>query len=299
MTKIQKKHNSCVRVLEFLKLLTQEDINLNNIYENNEEKFNNIEAPETFLKYINTLYISGLMVKKVGKKYSLCNSISTINFSEEEFELLLRVYENFNNCCLDCEREELELFFTNVFKFLPLDEKNLFLKKITKIKTTNHQNSLTKKAQEYQNFIDSKQKLKITYNDDIIDVEPKSVEIENQHIYLNVYCTQNANIMKLLTDNIKNIKILPTRTKSLSVTETVVFEVYNRLSYNYRLRECEHVQAFFENKKVIVNCGEDRKLLLKRLLKYGENCKVLLPKTFRYEYLNSLSAIANKLKGAL
>lgn len=36
MTKIQKKHNSCVRVLEFLKLLTQEDINLNNIYENNE-----------------------------------------------------------------------------------------------------------------------------------------------------------------------------------------------------------------------------------------------------------------------
>lgn len=239
------------------------------------------------------------MVKKVGKKYSLCNSISTINFSEEEFELLLRVYENFNNCCLDCEREELELFFTNVFKFLPLDEKNLFLKKITKIKTTNHQNSLTKKAQEYQNFIDSKQKLKITYNDDIIDVEPKSVEIENQHIYLNVYCTQNANIMKLLTDNIKNIKILPTRTKSLSVTETVVFEVYNRLSYNYRLRECEHVQAFFENKKVIVNCGEDRKLLLKRLLKYGENCKVLLPKTFRYEYLNSLSAIANKLKGAL
>ena len=103
--------------------------------------------------------------------------------------------------------------------------------------------------------------------------------------------------MKILTDNLQKIEILPVKVKSSGITETVVFEVYDGLAFNYRLRDCERIQTFSDNKKVIINCGEDRKQLIRRLLKYGENCKVLLPKTFQAEFLKSLTVIADKLNG--
>lgn len=297
MINAQKRHNSCVRVLEFLKLLTQNDVCLNNIYENSQEKFKNIEATETFLKYINTLYISGLKVEKVGKKYSLCNALSTINFSQNEFDLLFQIYKNFNNCCISSDKEDFDLFFTDMFKFLYQEDKAVFLKKIENLKMNSQQEVLAQKTQYYQNLVLLKQKLKIIYNNESFIAEPRDIEIENENIYLIVYKPQDANIMKILTDNIRNIEVLPAKIKSFGITETVVFEVYDRLAVNYRLRDCERIQTFSENKKVIINCGEDRKHLIRRLLKYGENCKVLLPKTFKAEFLKSLTNIANKLNG--
>ncbi|MGN0013969.1 MAG: hypothetical protein ACI37T_00965 [Candidatus Gastranaerophilaceae bacterium] len=293
----QKRHNSCVRVLEFLKLLTQDDICLNNIYEKSQEKFKNIEATETFLKYINTLYISGLKVKKVGKKYSLCNSISTVSFSRHEFDLLLQIYNNFNNCCISSDKEDFDLFFTNIFKFLHLEDKAVFLKKITNSRMNTKQKIFAQKTQYYQKLVSLKQELKIKYNNETFIVEPKDIKIENENIYLIVYKPQDASIMKILTDNLQKIEILPVKVKSSGITETVVFEVYDRLAFNYRLRDCERIQTFSDNKKVIINCGEDRKQLIRRLLKYGENCKVLLPKTFQAEFLKSLTVIADKLNG--
>lgn len=297
MINTQKRHNSCVRVLEFLKLLTQNDVCLNNIYENSQEKFKNIEATETFLKYINTLYISGLKVKKVGKNYSLCNAITTVSFSKQEFDLLLKIYNDFNNCCISCDKDDFDLFFTNIFKFLHLEDKAVFLKKIANSRMDTCQKVFAQKTQYYQNLISLKQKLKITYNDETFIAEPHELSIENGTIYLIVYKPQDAGIIKILTDNIQNLEILPVKIKSSGITETVVFEVYDRLAFNYRLRDCERIQTFSDNKKVIVNRGEDRKQLIRRLLKYGENCKVLLPKTFKAEFLKSLTVIADKLNG--
>lgn len=297
MINAQKRHNSCVRVLEFLKLLTQNDVCLNNIYENSQGKFKNIEATETFLKYINTLYISGLKVEKSGKKYSLSNALAAINFSQQEFDLFFQIYKNFNNCCISSDKKDFDSFFTNIFKFLHEEDKTFFLKKIENLRMDSHQKILAQKTQDYQNLISLKQKLKIIYNNETFIAEPRDIEIENENIYLIVYKPQDANIMKVLTNNIRSIEVLPAKVKSFGITETVVFEVYDRLAVNYRLRDCERIQTFSENKKVIVNCGEDRKDLIRRLLKYGENCKVLLPKTFQAEFLKSLTNIADKLNG--
>ena len=58
MTYRAKHHDSCVRVLAFLKLLTKEDIDIKEL--EYDKKFKDIEAPETFLKYISTgLLFSG------------------------------------------------------------------------------------------------------------------------------------------------------------------------------------------------------------------------------------------------
>ena len=79
-----KQHNSCVRVLEFLKLLFGEDIDIKDINRTNSREFGDIEATETFLKYIYTLEASGLEIEKIDEKYSLCSYFSQIDLNERE-----------------------------------------------------------------------------------------------------------------------------------------------------------------------------------------------------------------------
>ena len=91
-------------------------------------------------------------------------------------------------------------------------------------------------------------------------------------------------MMRFLTDDIEMIEVLPLKVNNITITNSVVFEVYGGLVGNYRLRDCEKVQSFSDSVKVIVNSGEDKDLLLKRLMKYGENCKIISPKSFQMEF---------------
>lgn len=295
MYKYNKKHNSCVRVLEFLKLLIQSDIAINDIYKTDKEDFKDIESYETYLKYITTLDFSGIKTEKKGKKYSLCNSVFTVEFSEREILLLLKIYEAFKNCCLEKQREDIEQLFKNIQKFMP--KNTVFNEQFQHLKNIELQNTLSQKAQTYQDYAELHQKLKIIYNGEAMIVEPQNTEIENGIVYFNIYNPDKSNVMKLVADNIEKIEILPARTKGQNFSQTVVFEVYDRLAINYRLRECEYVESFTENSKIIVNSGEDKDLLIKRLLKYGENCQVLKPTSFRKDFIETLKRISAKLNG--
>lgn len=297
MTNNNRKHNSCIRVLEFLKLLTINDVALNELHDIDKTTFKDIEAPETFLKYITTIDFAGLRIKKIGKKYSLCDAISKPYFSKREIELLTAIYDYFDECCVESYRPELIYFYENIKKFLPNEFRTMFDEKINK---TSHKNSekITEKAQYYQNIVDFEQKLKITIKGKESVVEPRKIEISKGKIYIYAFCPQKSTILKIMTDKIEKLEILPEKNKTGNFSETVVFEVYNRLATNYRLRECEHLQNFSDEKKVIVNCGEDKDTLVKRLLKYGENCKVIAPKNFITDYLTTLQKIKDKLNGA-
>lgn len=297
MSNNNRKHNSCIRVLEFLKLLTMNDVALNELHDIDKNTFKDIGAHETFLKYVSTIDFAGLRIKKIGKKYSLCDAISKPYFSKREIDLLLAIYDYFDECCVESYRAELIYFYENIKKFLPNEFKELFNEKINKGGYKKSQ-KLAEKAQYYQNIVDFEQKLKITMNGEEKVLEPRKIEINNGKIYLHAFCPQESVVLKIITDKIEKLEILPEKNKTGNFAETVVFEVYNRLAVNYRLRECEHIQSFSDDKKVIVNCGEDKNTLIKRLLKYGENCKVVAPKNFINDYLSALQKIKDKLNGA-
>ena len=290
-----KMHNAGVRVLNLLKLLVQNDISINNIMQNMRETFDDIEAPETILKYLATLEFSGFKIKKVNKKYSLCNSPTIINFSEDDFKLMEKMYRAFDNSCLSSEKQEFKAFFEFLKKSVNEKDKP----KITFSDNTQDElaeSKLSNKAQKYQEYVDLAQKLKLSYKGKIYTVEAKSVEIENGKTYLNVYCFVKMSIMKLLVDDIEKLEILPTKSNSMNITDSVVFEVYDNLAGNYRLRDYERIQSFSDNVKIIVNSGEDKELLLKRLMKYGENCKIISPKSFQNEFLHRLEKMKKKIQ---
>ncbi|MGN0004929.1 MAG: hypothetical protein ACI37Z_02975 [Candidatus Gastranaerophilaceae bacterium] len=276
-----KMHNAGVRVLTLLKLLIENDISIKDIMKNTRQNFDDIEAPETILKYLSTIEFSGFDIKKINKKYSLCNSPSRLDFSAEERHLLEIIYKSFKDYCLESERKDFDEIFAKLNKFVTpfLECKNLY---------DNEKDVLSQKAQYYQNYVDLAQKLKIKYLGFQYSVEAKSVEIENGKIYLNVYCFSKMSMMRFLTDDIEMIEVLPLKVNNITITNSVVFEVYGGLVGNYRLRDCEKVQSFSDSVKVIVNSGEDKDLLLKRLMKYGENCKIISPKSFQMDFIQKI-----------
>lgn len=285
-----KMHNAGVRVLTLLKLLVESDISIKDIMQNTRKNFDDIEAPETILKYLATLEFSGFKIKKINKKYSLCNSPVSFNLNEKELNLLTVICNAFKNSCLESERNDFDDFFIRLNKIVKQDFDYEFLQE-------KEETVLSQKAQTYQDYIDLAQKLKIKYQGIEYTVEAKSVEIENEKIYLNIYCFAKMSMMKFLTDEIENIEILPLKINNINITDSVVFEVYDRLIGNYKLRDCEKIQTFDEHKKVIVNSGEDKELLLKRLMKYGKNCKIISPKSFQTEFIEKIQRIKEKAAG--
>lgn len=295
MTYRAKHHDSCVRVLEFLKLLTKEDIDIKEL--EYDKKFKDIEAPETFLKYISTLEASEIDVRKIEKKYSLCKFLEEIELDDKEIDLIVTVRKAFDACCLEKERGFLDQFLSKLLKSLTLNSKQKLDLKLKSLKNSETNRKIAAIANDFQKYVDLAQKLKITYDGETSIVIPKGVEIYEDRVLLDVYNPKKAENYKFLTHNIEKIEILPIRVVPVNVTYSVVFEVYGRLIVNYRLRDGERVESFSDEKKVIINTGEDKKALIKRLMKYGENCKITSPKFLQQEMLDELEKVENKLKG--
>lgn len=295
MTYSAKHHNSCVRVLEFLKLLTKDDIDIKELDYGN--KFKDIEAPETFLKYISTLEASEIDVRKIGKKYSLCKFPEELELDDKEINLIVIICKAFSACCLQKQRIFLDNFLSKLQKSLAESSKQKLLSELKELNILTLNRKVAEIANYYQQYVDLAQKLKVTYEGETSIVIPKAVEVYEDRVLLVVYNPKKAENFKYLTQNIEKIEILPIRAVSVNMLTSVVFAVYGRLVVNYRLRDCERIQTFSDDQKVIINTGEDKKSLLKRLLKYGENCKIISPKFMQQEMLNELQKIENKLKG--
>lgn len=297
MQNIGKKHDSCVRVLEFLKLLIQKDVDIRDLNNYKDGSFwKNIEATETFLKYIATLDVSGFEVKKCEKKYSLCSFLKKLQLDDREINLLSEMYSVFDKSCVETQRKSLDGLITLISKSLDEPLKSKFLNQIDNVRKLKT-DDLSEESLKYQEYVDIGQKIKIKYKGEEITAEPKSVEIEKGKIYFVVYNSYIAENMRILTDDIEKIELLPIKSSTLNMMRTVVFEVYDRLAVNYRLRENERVQTCSDSRKVIISYGEDRRDLIRRLLKYGENCKIISPKPFQDEYLKELSLIEEKFQG--
>ena len=294
----KKTNDTSIRVLELLKYMIMNDVDLSDMKCDIPE-FTNV-MPETYLKYFATIDYAGLTVKKKDKKYTLCSFPKKINLSEDDLNIFRKMCFYFKYCCSEKETNSFIKFFRLISKSLKDDDRKIFdniLEKFTEESLV--KSEIQEKCRIYENYISSGQRLKITYKEQSLICEPKTIDILNGKIYLNVYDFKNGIYNKILTDLITSVEVMPTRATLSCMNETAVFTVYNRLVENYRLRENEFIQSFDENSKTIVVKNFDREELLKRLLKYGENCKITAPKNLRKDFLCLLYDIRQKIKDNL
>lgn len=307
MKQLNKKNDTGLRVLEILKILIKKPVSADELIKiiENRNNIENIYNKETLLKYFNTLELVGLKIRKrkEDSKYSLENLPVEINLTENEIKVLCliegyvrKLYQKRLEKTFDEFLENLERCFSKETTFIYNS-----IKTNNKMKTDIDFLNNASLIRQFEQYCIESQKLKIEYRNksdestEIFIVEPKYIEYEADRVYVLVYNPAIAQNQKLLLDNIKNITQLPQKTGANSTPNTVIFELKGRLAKSYKLKTDEKIINFSPECLIVSNFSEDKDILFKRLLKYGENCTILQPKSAQKEFLELVNKILMNL----
>ena len=302
-----KRNDTDLRVLEILKALISSSLSSNQllkIIESN-DCVENIYAKETLLKYFNTLELWGIKVAKEKKtgNYYLAKLPVEVNLTEKEVRTLCYVEyfvsrlgqnsfeERYNKICSEIQRcfsrESIELYKKIKQENLTIDVDNFYNREL---------------LADCEKYCIEGQKLKIAYmsrtrrETEIFYAEPKEVIYQDNTVYFMVYNPKTLQNQKLIIDNILRIEQLPQKAINFSLLNNIVFELKAPLSKSYRIKSGEKIINYGENSITVVNTSEDKDILLNRLLRYGQNCKIVQPQSFKNEFCRLLNIISSNLK---
>lgn len=307
MKQLCKKNDTGIRVLEVLKMLIKEPISADQLIKEIESR-NNIESiynKETLLKYFNTLELVGLKIRKrKDNKYYLENLPVEIDLTEKEIKLLCLLEGYVKSLCQKRLEVPLAEIIKNLEKSFSKETSFVYqsIKANNKMKTDIDFLSSAALIRQFEKYCVDAQKLKIEYQSkssgisEIFIVEPKHIIYEADVAYVLVYNPSLAQNQKLLLDNIKCVNQLPQKASSNSSPNAIIFELKGRLANAYKLKTDEKIINQTTNKIIISNYTEDKDVLFKRLLKYGENCKILQSKSAQKDFLTMIDKILLNLE---
>lgn len=293
MLKYKKTSDTSIRVLETLKFLYKNSASIQDIifYFEKLDPYNRIYTNEVILKYINTLKVFGFRFLKEKDKYVILNVPNQLDFDKNDLKAIYLI-EKFSEL-LPEERIKTEInkFMQELEKRLS-DNTRLLSHRITKPDYINLEFDYSKYAEqikEYEKYCIEGQRLKITFKnqnhtDTTAMVEPNDIKYRGNEVYLCVYNPASAQIQDINFNSILQIEQLPLKSNSQGMLSSVTFQLKDRLAKVYKLHEGEKLlQIKSDSSIVILNQKEDRVMLLKRLMRYGENCEVISPKNLREE----------------
>lgn len=304
MKQPEKKHNTGLRILEVLKIILENDITKSELIDKL-KKFSDdyhVFTPEVILKYFNTFDLLGLKVAKKGKnKYGLKNALFYTEFTKKELDIIEKMVESVKKLNNKLDEETMRKIILRLDKYTSCDLIKFQNKVLEEEKYLYNENVKENVITTLKNMIYDKQNVNITYlnnNDDeeTITVELKEILEQRKHVYVVCYDSVLGRNRKISLDVITSIKQSPRKATGVSYLNSVVFEIYGRLASVYKLKPSEKVLNFSNNHLTISNSEEDKDVLLHRLLKYGENCKILRPKSVQKEFLDLTEDILKNLE---
>lgn len=295
MKEFKKTCSTSVRVLTTLKILYNQNASIQDIirYFEKIDPYNRIYTNEVILKYINTLKVFGLRIIKQKNKYVLLNAPSQFEFDEKDLKTIYFIEKSLE--LLPEERIKIEV--TNFLQELEKrfsDNTSLIacnIKKPDSINLKFNYKKYEKQIREYEKYCTDGLRLKITYKtsneqETSVMVNPNEIKYRGHEVYFSVYNTVFAQTQDICLDHILKVEQLPLKSASAGLFSSVTFELKSRLAKAYKLHEGEKLLNVLDNGNIIIlNQKEDRGLLLKRLMKYGENCELISPKSLRKEML--------------
>ena len=305
MKKPEKNHDTGLRILEVLKILLEKNLSKTELIEKLKENdlVENVYSQEAFLKYFNTFELSGLKLNRLQGKYFLNNALLKTNLSKKEQEMLVFIIKSIKKLNNKSEEEIMNNFLLKIDKYVDIDlnnELNNIANKEASIQNSNIRNNV---IETLKLLIYEGQKVNITYkktdNTEETDTfELKEIIEKDNCIYVVCYSPLLGRNKKININSIKSLNQLPQKISGVCHLNSIVFEVYGRLASLYRLKPSEKVIDFSNNHLTISNTEEDKDSLLLRLLKYGENCKIIRPKSLQEEFINLTNDILKNLEAS-
>lgn len=302
-----KRNDTGLRVLEILKALISSSLSSNQlikIIESNDE-FENVYAKETLLKYFNTLGLCGIEVAKEKKtgNYYLAKMPVEVCLTEKEVRTLCYIEFFVNRMGKNCFGDRCHKICSEVQRSFSRESTELYKKiKQENITIDLHNFYNRELLASCEKYCLEGQKLKIGYmsrtkrETEIFYVEPKEVVYEGNTVYFMVYNPKTLQNQKLILDNILRIEQLPQKAINFSLFNNIIFKLKAPLSRSYRLKSGEKIIDYSEDSITVVNTSEDKDILLNRLLRYGPNCKIIQPQSFKKEFCAILDIISLNMK---
>lgn len=297
----KKIGETSIRVLETLKFLYKNNASIQDIihYFEKVTPQNKSYTNEVILKYINTLKVFGFRFIKEKDKYVLLNYPNQFDLDKNNLNAIC-LLENFSKQ-LPEERVKIEInnFLRDLEKRYS-DNTKLLSHSIAKPDFINFEfnyNKYENKIKEYEKYCLDGLRLKITFKNRhkteiSAMVEPNEIKYLDNEVYLSVYNPLSAQIQDINLNSIIKIEQLPLKSNPINMLSSVTFELKDRLAKNYKLHENEKLlQIKPDGNIIILNQKEDRTILLKRLMRYGENCELISPKSLREEMKQMIKAI--------
>lgn len=301
MTKPDKNFDTGLRILEVLRILLNNDVTKGELIEkmNNNPLFDNVYTFEAFIKYFNTLSVMGFKIDKDKNKYKLKNAFKKITLTDKEEEAIIELISYIKKLHNKSLEEKIKKVIYKSIKYFNEEYQIRIKNKLMQLNQNINVDNLT---DTLENLLYDKQILSLTYikNNNIqetITVKLKEIIEKKNNIILVCNDIKQGRNKKINAASVISIMQTPNITTDNNFNnDTVIFRLYGRLSQVYKLKKDETVLDFASEYKTISNKGEDRDILLRRLLKYGENCKIVHPKSMQEEFIALTNNILKNLE---
>lgn len=288
MARLSEKYNdSVLKIFQLLKLLSAGEVPFSDLINIFADEVDGVKSNSHVVlnKYLNTLKIFGLKVKKKKSMYYLINTPFSMELDEEELKAVLllksasellpegKAKDSFNKFINDLEIRFSENTKSLLQSIATDDNFDLSI----------YFSKFKERINECETYCQEKQKLEISYvaNDEIqtIICSPKEVKYQNRKVCFSVYNQLSRQIFDIPIDSIKSVRQLPTISSTPEISMTVVYKLKGQLAKSYRLKEWEYAKGFDEQGNLtVINTNEDFDVLFARLMKYADNCIIVSPK---------------------
>ena len=292
-----KTSQAAYRTLEILKSLAEKPLSSQELLEHVEKATDKNFRKEMVLKYINTIKLLGIDIKKEGNKYYLDKSLECIDFSKKDLSIFAFIQKYINKINHDDYKN-------NIIESLQIIEKNFSEKTISLYKGNKIRAYLPNKPlsikdeniKQYERYCKDELKVKIVYQCENSQKQKEFLLAPLKIVYkkgiaiLIGYDSKNNEYKEFLVENILYAEQTPQKFIQSS-SGSVLFKLKNRLAKSYVLKNNEILLESGSDFIIVSNKKEDKDQLLRRLLRYFDQCEILYPKSYRTSLLEMIDAM--------
>ena len=266
---VVKKNNSSLHVLKTLRMLLQGNYTMSELVERlNENEPESVFNNSVVSKYINTCRYCNFVIQKIQNRYYVTQVPFGLNLSSKDSEVLEKLQEI---CAKTFSKNINKKFSEFIDKLCQYSNKN-----ITRIEMQTVDLTIEKFEKAMQE--EKKVSLILKSNERIVCV-PLGVVTHRKKVYLSVKSEKEKFVA---LDKIAGMECLEEKfVTTKGRTNEAVFVVKGGLAQRYNLREHETLVMNDATTATITNKGEDRDLLLSRLMRYDSLCEIKAPIDYR------------------
>lgn len=271
MTEAVKRNISSMQVIKTLQILLEDNYTMAELIKklNSNEKeplFNN----SVVSKYINTCRYCGIDIPKIHNKYFVASLPFGLDLTSEEVDLIDKLEEiakaNFS-------KKQFKVFEKLLEKVSKYSNKRI-------MRVEKDSVNLTHKM--FNDAIDEQRKIRLMFRTkEVVECIPLDMVQHKGRTFFNVLYDNNEKLIS--EDRVSGIEITTTKFSVSKSAINVVYVLKGELAKRYEARENEVITENPDKSIKVVNVGENKNILLSRLLRYDKSCEILTPKSYRDE----------------